>query len=75
MKLAKSTPGSPNRDPFYENGRKYITVFVDIDMHKVIFVTEGKDSVTFGEFAENSKAHGSEPQNIKEIVMGMSPVF
>jgi transposase len=41
-------------------GHDYITLFVDIDKAKVLFVAEGKDAETVAAFAEDLTAHGGD---------------
>ena len=39
-------------------GHNYVTLFVDIDQRRVLFVTEGKDASTVARFADDLEAHG-----------------
>ena len=56
-------------------GHNYISIFVDLDVPRVLFGTEGKDASTVARFAEDLEAHGGEPASIKEVCMDMSPAF
>lgn len=56
-------------------GHNYISVFVDLDVPRVLFGTEGKDASTVARFAEDLKTHGGDPASIKEVCMDMSPAF
>jgi len=56
-------------------GHNYISIFVDLDVPRVLFGTEGKDASTVARFAEDLEAHGGEPASIKELGMDMSPAF
>ena len=56
-------------------GHDYVTLFVDLDERKTIFVTKGKDSDTIKEFAEDLKEHHGDPQNIESVSCDMSPAF
>ena len=56
-------------------GHKYISIFVDLDVPRVLFGTEGKDASTVARFAEDLEAHGGEPAAIEEVCMDMSPAF
>jgi transposase len=56
-------------------GHNYISIFVDLDVPRVLFATEGKDSSTVARFAEDLAAHGGAPSSIKELCMDMSPAF
>ena len=56
-------------------GHNYISIFVDLDVPRVLFATEGKDSSTVGRFAGDLEAHGGKAAAIKEVCMDMSPAF
>ncbi len=56
-------------------GHKYVTLFVDIEKSKTLFVTEGKDSSTFTAFCADLASHGGEAAKISTISMDMSPAF
>ena len=56
-------------------GHDYISVFVDLDRAKVLYVTEGKDSATVARFAEDLAAHGGTPAQINEVCIDMSAAF
>jgi transposase len=56
-------------------GHNYISIFVDLDVPRVLFATEGKDSSTVARFAEDLEAHGGDPASITEVCMDMSPAF
>jgi transposase len=58
-----------------KKGHEYITEFVDLHEHKVVFVTEGKDSKTFESFTEELEEKGGKKENIDLISMDMSPAF
>ena len=53
----------------------YITLFVDLDERKTIFVAEGKSSETVKSFAKDLKEHNGEPSNIENVSCDMSPAF
>ena len=42
-------------------GQNYVSIFVDLERHKVLFATPGKDSSTVAAFAKDLKAHGGDP--------------
>jgi transposase len=42
-------------------GHAYVTLFVDIDEARVLYVTEGKDAATVAAFAQDLAAHGGDP--------------
>ncbi len=54
-------------------GHNNITVFVDMEKSKVLFVTPGKDAETLTSFQEDLHAHGGRPENIKQTCCDMSP--
>ena len=56
-------------------GHKYITVIVDLDDRRVLFVTEGKDHSTVDRFVEDFKAHGGNPENIDIVTCDMALGF
>jgi transposase len=56
-------------------GHNYISIFVDLDVPRVLFATEGKDASTVARFAEDLKHHGGHPCSIREVCMDMSPAF
>lgn len=59
----------------FKKGHKYISVFVDMDKSKVIFVTEGKDSNTVKEFAKELEQQSGKTSNIENFSCDMSPAF
>lgn len=54
---------------------KYVSNFVDLDKHRTIFVTEGRDSQTFDKFKAELVAKGGKPENISIVSMDMSASF
>jgi len=58
-----------------KKGHNYITIFVDLDKSKIIYITEGKDASTVDSFALDLKLHNGDPKNIKKICCDMSPAF
>lgn len=56
-------------------GHNYITVIVDLDERRVLFVTEGKDHSTVDRFVEDFKSHGGSPDNIGIVTCDMSLGF
>ncbi len=56
-------------------GHNYVTVFVDLEQSKTLFVTEGKDSSTFAAFEADLINHGGEAAQVSTISMDMSPAF
>ena len=56
-------------------GHEYITLFVDLQKRRTIFITEGKDNTTVKRFAEDFEEHNGEIENIKNVSCDMSPAF
>ena len=56
-------------------GHNYISIFVDLDVPRVLFATEGKDASTVARFAEDLQVHDGDPASIKEVCMDMSAAF
>jgi transposase len=53
----------------------YITLFVDLDEKRTIFITEGKEHETVEEFARAFEAHQGRPENISNVSCDMLPAF
>ncbi|MGZ5447262.1 MAG: transposase [Thermoanaerobaculia bacterium] len=53
-------------------GHDYISVFVDLDVPRVLFATEGRDHTTVEAFGKDLKAHGGDPASIEEVCSDMS---
>lgn len=62
-------------DETSKKGHNYITVFVDHDERKVIYVTDGKDAETVDRFAEDLSAHSGDPDKIELVTCDMSLGF
>ena len=56
-------------------GHDYITLFVDLEKRRTIFITEGKDNTTVDKFKKDLEAHNGKADNIKEVSVDMSPAF
>jgi transposase len=56
-------------------GHNYVSLFVDMDERKVVFVTEGKDAQTLEAFTGHLAGHGGAPEAVTEVVCDMSPAF
>ena len=61
--------------PSKRNGCDYITLFVDLIQRRTIFIAEGKDHKTLGEFVDDLAAHKGEPEKITDVSCDMSPAF
>ncbi len=53
----------------------YVSLFVDIEEKRTIFVTEGKDHTVIQTFVSDLVAHGGQPDNIEQVSCDMSPAF
>lgn len=53
----------------------YVTLFVDLERRKTIYVTEGKDHTTIERFAKDLEAHNGDRENITDVSCDMSPAF
>jgi len=56
-------------------GHNYISVFVDLDNSKVIYVCDGKDSEAITSFKEDYEAHDGSAENVTNFCCDMSPAF
>src|SRR5690606_34737735 len=53
-------------------GHRYLTLFVDLEPRRVVFIGLGKDSDTMRAFREELEKKGGKAENIKEISIDMS---
>jgi len=58
-----------------KRGQDYISLFVDIDARKVVYVTEGNDAQTVARFADHVDDHNSDASRIKEVCIDMSAAY
>ncbi len=58
-----------------KTGHDYVTLVVDLDTHKTIFVTEGKNAETIDKFKENLEEQNGNADNISDISIDMSKAF
>lgn len=56
-------------------GHDYITLFVDMEQRKTLYIAEGKDAATIPCFLIDLMSHGGKPEQIKRLCMDMSPAF
>lgn len=56
-------------------GHKYITLFVDMNDRKTMFITEGKGNETVKEFVKDLEIHEGKNENIKDVSCDMSGAF
>lgn len=58
-----------------KKGHDYVTLVVDLEEKKTIFVTKGKDASTLKEFKEDLVLHRGLPEDITNASIDMSPAF
>jgi transposase len=58
-----------------KRGHNYVSLFVDLEASRVLFVTEGKDASTLERFETDLEVHQGDPSHIQEICCDMSPAF
>ena len=58
-----------------KRGHHYVSLFVDLDRSKVIFVTEGRSQGGLGRFSNDFHDHGGDPDLVREVCCDMSPAF
>jgi transposase len=58
-----------------KKGHSYVTLAVDFDKRRVIFVTKGKDEKTISRLKTHLEDKGVTAKKIKHICMDMSPAF
>jgi transposase len=58
-----------------KRGHDYISLFVDTEVPRILFATEGKDASTVKRFKDDLVVHGGDPKNIEQMCSDMSPAF
>jgi len=56
-------------------GHEYVTLFVDMNERKTIYVAEGKDAGTVKDFSSDFHEHGGDVKSIEDVSCDMSPAF
>jgi transposase len=56
-------------------GHDYVSLFVDMEEKRTIFVTEGRDNEVVADFVNDLKAHNGNAEKISQISCDMSPAF
>ena len=59
-------------DETSRKGHEYITVFIDLDTSRVMYIAEGKKATTIEEFKEFFKKHNGIPDNVTDITCDMN---
>jgi transposase len=62
-------------DTSLRKGQNYITVVHDLDRKRLLFACEGRDHKTVVDFAQDLKAHGGDPAQIKHVCQDMSAAY
>ena len=52
-------------------GHDYITLFVDLEVKRLLFATPGKDAQTFAQFTKDLQAHGGHAEAVTEVSMDL----
>lgn len=58
-----------------KRGHDYITLVVDMNDRRVVFVADGRSADTVRQFADHLEAHGGDASRIKQASIDMSPAF
>ena len=56
-------------------GHDYVTLFVDVQEHRTLYVTSGRDNWTIASFCTDFQEHGGKPEQIEQVSCDMSPAF
>jgi transposase len=56
-------------------GHDYVSLFVDLEEKRTIFVTEGRDNEVVADFVHDLIAHNGNADQISQISCDMSPAF
>jgi transposase len=56
-------------------GHRYISVFVDMEKARAIFVTKGKDAEVVEHFKDDLEAHKGQAEHVQEVCCDMSPAY
>jgi transposase len=54
---------------------QYVTLFVDLEENRTVFVAKGKGHETVEEFVKDLKEHNGDPLGIEDVSCDMSPAF
>ena len=58
-----------------KRGQDYITLVVDMDGRRVVFVADGRSADTVRQFADHLEVRGGDASRIKQTCIDMSPAF
>ena len=58
-----------------KRGHHYVSLFVDLEKARTVFVDEGKEASTLEQFKADLLDHGGRPEAVEEICGDMPPAF
>jgi transposase len=58
-----------------KRGHDYISLFVDIDRRRVVYIADGRDSGTVHQFKEHLATHQGDAANVEQACIDMSGAF
>lgn len=58
-----------------KRGHRYVTVIVDADTKRIVFISEGKGADTVSKFSDWMISHGGDPKNIRIVSCDFSKTF
>jgi transposase len=56
-------------------GHRYVSSVVDAETRQLLFMAEGRGSEVLGQFVQELRAHGGDPDQIELVAMDMSPAY
>lgn len=56
-------------------GQRYLSLFYDLQMRRVLFATLGREAFSVACFAKDFEEHGGKPENIKTVVCDISRAY
>lgn len=73
--LELSTVTKIGLDETSRKGHEYITVFIDLDTSRIIYIADGKKASTIKEFKEFFEKHNGKIENVTDITCDMNMGF
>ena len=62
-------------DTSFRRGQSYVTLFADLDKHRCVIATPGRDAATIERFAQDLRTHGGHPDQVTEVCQDMSEAY
>lgn len=56
-------------------GHRYVSSVVDAETRQLLFMAEGRGGEVLGQFVQELRAHGGDPDQIELVAMDMSPAY